>query len=67
MKQREAVKANSSGPGKMVQWVKCFPCKHEDLSLDPQHVCENLGGLVCVLIPLVWGGIGRRDGQIPRA
>lgn len=23
--------------GEMAQWANCVMCKHEDLSLDPQH------------------------------
>lgn len=31
----------------MAQWVKCVPYKCEDLSLDSQHPCNNLGQWPC--------------------
>lgn len=31
------------GTGKMAQWVNCLLNKHEDPSLDPQHVYEMSG------------------------
>ena len=27
----------------VAQSVKCWPCRHEDLSVDPQHPCSKLG------------------------
>lgn len=26
----------------MAPLVKCLPCKHEDICLDPPHTCKNL-------------------------
>lgn len=31
----------------MVQWIKCFLHKHEELSLRPEHPCENPGMIAC--------------------
>lgn len=30
------------GVKEMIQWIKCLPCKHEDLSSYPQHPCKSL-------------------------
>lgn len=29
----------------MGQWVRAFPCKHEDMSLNPQHPQKTSGWL----------------------
>lgn len=36
-------------------WIKCWPCKHVDLSLDPQGPCNSLGVVVGPLDPILRG------------
>lgn len=50
------------GVGEMVQWVKCPPCKHRDLSSDPQHACRSQCSSVTPAWD--WGRFG--DAWIPR-
>lgn len=35
------------GPGKETQLMKCFLCKHGNLSFDPQCTHQKPGGMVC--------------------
>lgn len=39
------------GAGEMAPLVKCLLCKHEDLSLDPQHSHKKPGMVVHVCNP----------------
>lgn len=51
-------------PGEMARSVKCLPCKHGVLSLEPQNLCKKLGMVVSTCHPSN-GEMGSRDRQIP--
>lgn len=51
----------------MVQLVKCLSQKHEELSLDPLHLCEITDPAVTACYGSTGGSWAHMDRQIPRA
>jgi len=40
---QRSIKPRDEGAAKKSAVVKCLPCQHEDLSLDPQHPLQSQG------------------------
>lgn len=56
-----ALKVHSQGTGKMVQWMKCLPCKHEDLHLIDRTYKSKTDMVVRALSPV----LGRQSAHWP--